>query len=125
MRISADDGGADGNGGVGSNEDGADEDGGGDANEDGGYSGDGGGAEFSKGTAWSGVEFSRGLKVGSFYSLSRAELTTWAVEWVLEQQEAQLSFRPTAQCTACTAQCIQSAKRDVIGQLLAGGQHQV
>ena len=69
MRKSADDGGADGNGGVGSNEDG---DGG--ANEDGGDSGDGGGAEFSKGTAWSGVEFSRGLKVGSFYSLSRAEL---------------------------------------------------
>ena len=37
--------------------------------------GDGGG-EFSKWVAWSSVEFSRGFRVGSFYSLSGAELTT-------------------------------------------------
>ena len=57
----------------------ADNDGG--ADEDGG-----GGGEFSKGAAWSSVEFSRCLRVGSFYSLSGADLTSWAPlgTWALE-----------------------------------------
>ena len=61
---------------------GADEDAGSGVDED----ADAGGGEFSKEAAWSSVEFSRCLRVGSFYSLSGADLTSWAPlgTWALE-----------------------------------------
>ena len=55
---------------------GADEDAGSGVDED----ADAGGGEFSKEAAWSSVEFSRGLGVGSFYSLSGVDLAIWTLD---------------------------------------------